>query len=127
VSNDPYSALVRNFFENPTHGGDLEGARSASAEGQGVRLTVAAIATDSVIESLGFRARGCPHVIAAAEAFCANYEGRPVADLIAFSAAELMQSLPVPEEKTGRILVLEDAVRALGQKVSGSDHQDNRD
>jgi hypothetical protein len=87
-----------------------------------VRLSIAATVTGGVIGKLGFRAWGCPHVIAAAEAFCLNYEGRPAADLNSFGAAELMQSLPVPEEKTGRILLLEDAVRSLGQKVSGPDH-----
>jgi NifU-like protein involved in Fe-S cluster formation len=122
MSNDPYSALVRTYFENPAHSEDLNGAENASVEGQGVRLSIAATVTGGVIDKLGFRAWGCPHVIAAAEAFCLNYEGRPVADLNSFGAAELMQSLPVPEEKTGRILLLEDAVRSLGQKVSGPDH-----
>jgi len=127
MSNDPYSALVKQYFEYPAHSGDLDGAESASVEGQGVRLSIAATVTDGVIVRLGFRAWGCPHVIAAAEAFCVKYEGRPVADLKSFGASELMQSLPVPEEKTGRILLLEDAIRSLGQKVSGSDHTGNRD
>lgn len=127
MSNEPYSALVRKYFESPAHSGDVEGAESVSVEGQDVRLNIAATVTDGVIARLGFRAWGCPHVIAAAEAFCVNYEDRPVADLNSFGAAELMQSLPVPEEKTGRILLLEDAVRSLGQKVNGSGHTDNRD
>ncbi len=127
MSNDPYSALVMKYFENPAHSGDFDGAENASVEGQDVRLSLAVTVTDGVIARLGFRAWGCPHVIAAAEAFCVNYEGRPVADLNSFGAAELMQSLPVPEEKTGRILLLEDAVRSLGQKVSGSEYTDNKE
>jgi len=69
---------------------------------------------------LRFRARGCPHLIAACEAFCAAFEGREVDALLEFTAGDLMQRLPVPVEKTGRILVLEDAVRALGKSLRGS-------
>ena len=42
---------------------------------------------------------------------------RPGGDLREFDATRIMQTLPVPTEKTGRILVLEDAVRSLGQSV----------
>jgi hypothetical protein len=63
-------------------------------------------------------------VIAAAEAFCGDYEGRHISDLLEFSASGLMQSLPVPVEKTGRILVVEDAVRALGTSLRDTHNQD---
>ena len=52
------------------------------------------------------------------------YEERAVSDLDVFRAAELMQSLAGPTEKSGRILVIEDAVRSLGamlRGISGSD------
>ncbi|MBT8100469.1 MAG: hypothetical protein KJO82_11995, partial [Gammaproteobacteria bacterium] len=75
---------------------------------------------DGQIEALRFMAWGCPHLIAACEAFCSAYEGRGVADLGGFSGAGLMQSLAVPVEKTGRILVLEDAVRSLGTQARQS-------
>jgi len=117
VIKDPYSARVRDFFASPGHSGDLRGGLSASVVGQGVRLSLSATTAQGTIQSLRFRAWGCPHVIAAAEAFCAEYEGRSVEELQAFTASQLMQSLPVPVEKTGRILVLEDAVRLLKRKV----------
>ena len=82
-----------------------------------MRVTLAAKSDGDVIVSLRFRAWGCPHLLAAAEAFCREFEGGPVQALQAFSAAEIMQTLPVPREKLGRILVLEDAVRSLGQSV----------
>jgi len=87
-----------------------------SFEDQGVRVWLAATAEDSSIAEMRFRAWGCPHLIAAAELACAALEGGPVADLLEFSAAGLMENLPVPVEKTGRILVLEDTVRSLGQR-----------
>ena len=114
---DPYGPRVRQLFAAPAHAGTLERAVVTRVDEQGVRIELAAACTAGRIDSLRFRAFGCPHVIAACEAFCAGYEGRPAADLEKFAAAEIMQTLPVPVEKTGRILVLEDAVRQLGQAL----------
>jgi len=117
MSTDPYSERVRAFFNSPSHAGLLEGGISSRTEDQGLRIHLSATASDGQISALRFQVWGCPHLIAAAEAFCTQYEQRPVADLLEFSAADLIQSLPVPVEKTGRILVLEDAVRSLGSIV----------
>ena len=118
---DPYSALVREYFTNPQHGGDLPGGDCVFLEQQGVRLRLAVRCDGGQISHLRFRARGCPHLIASAEAFCAAFEGKPLQSLQTFTVAEVMQSLAVPVEKTGRILVLEDAVRLLGQKAGRAD------
>jgi hypothetical protein len=63
-----------------------------------------------------FRVFGCPHLVAAAEEWCRHTEGRPVSANDAPAVAALMTLLDVPTEKTGRILVLEDAWRALLKK-----------
>jgi len=121
VTSDPYSARVRELFAAPEHAGDLEKPdRRVQINEQGVRVALAAAIEGDIIIALRFRAWGCPHVLAAAEAFCRAFEGRPVSALPAFSAAEIMQTLPVPREKLGRILVLEDAVRSLGQSARQS-------
>jgi NifU-like protein involved in Fe-S cluster formation len=125
VSNDPYSARVRELFDNPAHAGRLDGGLSVDVEDQGVRIHLSAVCAGGEIEALGFQAWGCPHLIAAAEEFCAGFEHRLAGDLLAFSAAELMQSLPVPVQKTGRILVLEDAVRSLGSILRNAGNPDN--
>lgn len=114
VSADPYSQRVRELFFLPRHAGCIDDAVSANVDDQGVRLCLCATAKGDRIGKLRFRAWGCPHTIAAAEAFCSEYEGSQVSTLLEFSASGLMQSLPVPVEKTGRILVLEDAVHMLG-------------
>ena len=114
---DPYSALVRRLFANPVHAGELDKALVVNRDEQGVRLRLEARLDGDRVEAFRFRARGCPHVIAAAESLCAGLEGRPAADLLEFRARDLMERLPVPVEKTGRILVIEDAVRALGQAI----------
>ena len=116
MSADPYSAKVRDLFAAPAHAGEIAGGESVYVADQDVRLRLTATAVDGTIEALRFRVWGCPHVIAAAEAICAALEGRPVTDLENYTAADVMQNLAVPVEKTGRILVIEDAVRSLGQR-----------
>ena len=117
MSTDPYSARVREFFSVPAHAGELDSPLRVAVDDQGVRINLSAEVAAGEVRALRFLAWGCPHVIALAEAFCADFEGRPVAELLEFSASDFMQSLSVPVEKTGRILVIEDAVRSLGNTV----------
>jgi NifU-like protein involved in Fe-S cluster formation len=117
MSNDPYSAKVRELFAAPSHAGAVDSALQVVVDDQGVRISLSAEVASGELLVLRFQAWGCPHVIAGAEAFCADFEGRPVAELLEFSASDLMQSLSVPVEKTGRILVIEDAARALGSTI----------
>ena len=119
MSGDPYSARVRAYFAAPAHAGALEGDQSVLVDDQDVSLQLAAILDGKTIGAMRFRVRGCPHTIAVAEAVCEALEGRPVTDLLEFSAGDLMEDLSVPIEKTGRILVIEDAVRSLGQTLCG--------
>ena len=116
MSADPYSAKVRELFAAPAHAGDLVDGEAVDVADQEVRLRLSASAEDGKIKALRFRAWGCPHVIAAAEAVCSALEGLPASGLENYSVADVMQNLPVPVEKTGRILVIEDAVRSLGQR-----------
>jgi NifU-like protein involved in Fe-S cluster formation len=119
VSTDPYSAKVRELFSAVPHAGESEGGEIALADDQGVRLRLSATTMDGRVKAMRFKAWGCPHVIAATEAACAALEGQPVAALADWAATDVMQNLPVPVEKTGRILVLEDTVRSLGQRFRG--------
>ncbi len=120
MSSDPYSAEVRALFAAPEHGGALDDAFCAVVDDQGIRVRLFAAVEEGIVTELRFQAWGCPHLIAAAESFCAEFEGRAINDLLEFSASGLMQSLSVPVEKSGRILVLEDAVRSLGSVVRGA-------
>ena len=120
MSTDPYNSLVRELFANPAHAGSLaEGTTAANSE-QGVRIEFSACCVDGAIERLRFLAWGCPHVIAAAEAVCAEYEGQTASRLEGFRITDLMQRLAVPAQKSGRILVLEDTVHLLGAMLSES-------
>lgn len=123
MSDAAYSARVRDCFFHPRHAGDIGGAVCARGEDQGVRLSLCATTRGARIEKLRFKAWGCPHVIAAAETFCREFEGEDAAALLDFSANDLISILPVPVEKTGRILVLEDVVHTLGRllRTAGAD------
>lgn len=116
MSDDTYSARVRAYFAAPEHAGELTSGKTVRIDAQEVHLELSATVSDGTVRAMRFRAWGCPHTIAAAEAACAVLEGRPVADLLEFSARDLMEDLSVPIEKTGRILVVEDALRSLGQR-----------
>lgn len=117
MSDDPYSDTVRCLFFDTPHAGRLPGAPSAAGTSDEVRIELSARVADGRLDALCFRAWGCPHVVAACEALCATLEGGPVSGLGDFRAAELVSALPVPTEKTGRILVLEDVAHSLGQTL----------
>ena len=117
MSADPYSQRVRELFAATPHAGHIEGGVTVRVADQGVRLELSATASGGRVNELRFRAWGCPHLIAAAAAFCNGYKGQRLSHLLDFSVVGIMQTLAVPVEKTGRILVLEDAVRLLGAAV----------
>lgn len=120
MSMDPYNTLVRELFANTVHAGSLADAVRAEKSEQGVHIEFSARPKDGTIERLRFRAWGCPHLIAAAEAVCTEYEGQTASQLEEFSVSDLMQRLAVPAQKSGRILVLEDTVRLLGAALRES-------
>ena len=121
MSDDPYSPLVRACFADTRHAGDPAGAVAVELHEQGVRVRLSGTGKNGEIGALGFRAWGCPHLIAACECACADYEGRPIAELRQFRANDIMRKLSVPVEKTGRILVLEDVLRSLAQRLCDHD------
>ncbi len=114
-----YSERVRALFARPAHAGDAAGPRVDLARGDS-RIVLSAELADGRLARLAFRAFGCPHLIAAAEAACAACEGRGTDALAAWEARAAIAELAVPLEKTGRILSLEDAIRALHEKLTAS-------
>ena len=114
---DPYNAKVRELFADTAHAGDLDGTAMGYFEDQGLRVRLAARIEKGRLSELRFRAYGCPHVIAACEWICRKFEGEAVEALEGFETGQIMADLAVPAEKTGRILVIEDTVRSLGQAI----------
>lgn len=114
---DPYSPLVRKLFKAPEHAalsaGQPSDGASVYTEGQGVAVRLNAIIGADGSLALTFRARGCPHFLAACEWFCRHHSGKASAELGIFKPAEIMQTLGIPAAKSARILTLEDAVTGL--------------
>jgi nitrogen fixation NifU-like protein len=116
---EPYNDACRGYFFAPAHAGPLSRdyplalTASARESAQGAVIELAAGIIDDIIVEMRFRARGCPHLLAAAEAICRDREQAAVAGLSVFDASELIQKLAIPVEKTGRILLLEDALKSL--------------
>ena len=115
-----YNAEVRARFVQPLHAGAIApaaGVVSASAGSveQGVRFVLFTRIENGRIIELKHRVYGCPHSIAAASLACEQLLGADLQRLNDWSWREAEQRLQVPPEKRGRLLVLEDAVRALAK------------
>ena len=113
-----YSERVRELFADTAHGGwpdewVPEASAHAAEGGGGAEIELTAITEKGALDALRYRVFGCPHLIAACEYACERIEGRPVEALADLNAAELVATLDVPVEKTGRMLLLEDALRSL--------------
>jgi NifU-like protein involved in Fe-S cluster formation len=124
---EPYNETVREYFQSFDHAGDLgrdypQMLESMVAESrQGAQIVLAAGIEDGIVREMRFRVWGCPHLIAATAWLCAQLESGPVAALEDFPLQEIMRQLSVPVEKTGRILLLEDALKSLGAQYSRAD------
>lgn len=124
---DPYGPDVRELFDDARHAGDLVGAFGRTARGSaseslnGARIELLAGARGETLEELRFRAFGCPHLIAAAEWVCRQFEGARIEELDAFDVRRCMDTLDIPIEKTGRILLIEDAIHLLFSDTERAD------
>lgn len=115
---EPYTSQVIEHFDRPrnvgrfaTEAGVVEGI--AGDAGQGARFVLSAKITDEHIAQLRFESYGCPHCIAAGSWLTQRLQGATRPELDRWSWREVADALDVPPEKRGRLLILEDAVRAL--------------
>lgn len=114
-----YSARVLELFRTLPGAGSLQAASGGIATGESKALDRGAwvrfearVAAGQIVECR-FLAWGCPHVLAAA-ALAAGRLARGAVDPDSrCDAASLARELDAPAEKMGRLLVVEDAGRAL--------------
>jgi NifU-like protein involved in Fe-S cluster formation len=71
-------------------------------------LTVA----NGIVKAARFKAYGCPHTLLVADWLTRRLPGRARAEGPSGTPAEWAEELQVPVEKLGRLLVVEDALRA---------------
>ncbi len=112
-----FSAVVEEHFAQPRHVGMWMGRHELLLSGvagrreQGTEVVFHVGVDGSRIGEMTFQAFGCPHTIAACSVLTERLTGRSIESLGDFSPAELADYLDLPVEKTGRLLVIEDALR----------------
>jgi NifU-like protein involved in Fe-S cluster formation len=115
-----YSPLVVEHFARPRNVGSLAPApdvirAAAGSVEQGVRFEFTARVAGGRLSELRQRVYGCPHAIAAASWVVERLAGATRDELARWRWREAAEALAVPADKRGRLLVLEDALRALGE------------
>ncbi|WP_405242665.1 hypothetical protein [Lentisalinibacter salinarum] len=123
-----YGAEVLTLFREAAHAGQVEGGASGRARGRtgGVEVVFSAGVAGGRIARMRYGAIGCPWVIAACEWACRQAEGGPTAGLSTLTAAAIAGALAAPAEKTGSLLVVEDALAELGRTLAAAADSDHR-
>lgn len=114
---DSLSALTREAFFTLAHAGRLpEGAGvvsgEAGREATGVRVRFQLRLAGPVVAEARFQAYGCPHTLAVSSWVAGELVGRRRASLVPGTPADWAHQFQVPAPKLGRLLVIEDALRA---------------
>jgi NifU-like N terminal domain len=122
-SEDPLAPQVRALFGALTHAGEPRAQRTvapasrvrrvsgeAGREQRGTRVRFMLELDGPQLLEVRYRAYGCPHTLAACEWLAQRLEGGG-RQLIG-GPAHWAQELQIPPAKMGRLLVIEDALRA---------------
>jgi NifU-like protein involved in Fe-S cluster formation len=64
------------------------------------------------VKAARFQAYGCPHTLAACQAIVTQLPGRSRTALLPGTPEQWRQAVGAPVEKLGRMLIIEDALRA---------------
>lgn len=110
-----YNAAVADWFNRaarPLAG--VQGAAGSVAQGTRVRVavTLEGGGESQKLAKVAFRAFACPHIIAACNLLAAQLPGERPEALVDPALPERLQELEIPVEKAGKILILQDALRA---------------
>jgi cysteine desulfurase len=84
----------------------------AGKQSDGTRVFFELQIADGIVKSARFSAYGCPHTLAVASGLCEVLEGRRVEAGLPGTPADWAREFEVPTEKLGRLLIVEDALRA---------------
>jgi len=112
----PYSDLVLRYFDDPPCAGSLDAAQSdvftgsAGTREAGLQVRFEAKIREGTIDAMAFQAYACPHIIAACSLIAERLGGQGVNELDRLDVGALMTELAIPVEKTGRLLIVQDAL-----------------
>lgn len=112
--------LARRYFLAPARppafpdGASSPGIQQGSAgrESEGTRVLLELRIADGIVKSARFSAYGCPHTLAVTAWLCDVLEGARIDAGVPGGPADWAAKFAVPTEKLGRLLVVEDALRA---------------
>jgi NifU-like protein involved in Fe-S cluster formation len=123
---DPrYGAEVeRRLRELPGAGDLVDGAGTvitgrADAGDGGARVLFAFRIDEEVVAEARFRAYGCPYLIAAASWLTERLVGATRGELADWDWREAADALAVPPTRFGRLITLQDAIRAAASRWPG--------
>jgi NifU-like protein involved in Fe-S cluster formation len=119
-----YHPEVAELFQRTPFAGQMDsgagvfvGTAGSQAEGAEVRFWLKS--GGGRIQAISFRAYGCPHTIAAAAWVAQHARGLMLADVDRTTWLEVERALAIPPQKRGRLLIVEDALKAAVKAASG--------
>jgi NifU-like protein involved in Fe-S cluster formation len=104
-------AIGRHFWQPIRPRGQLFSGMAGSVE-QGTVIDFSVGLSDKKMCDVGFRAYACPHIIAACSLMADHLDGQPAERLTDPGLPDVLKELEIPVEKAGKILILQDALRA---------------
>jgi NifU-like protein involved in Fe-S cluster formation len=117
---EPLGETALRLFRAPAHAGHGGPGWTTGAAREplsGTELRWHWRVADGRIREARYEARGCPHVIAAAELAAVSLEGQPAAGP-RLDIAAISRAIDAPPDKLGRLLLLEDAMCATALLVA---------
>jgi NifU-like protein involved in Fe-S cluster formation len=108
-----YNELTRRYFEMPASAGELSGPSvyrgAAGNREHGTWVQFDLQAASGTLNAVRFLAFGCPHTIAVSAWVAEQAVGKPVNRRLPSGLNDISLRFAVPEEKLGRLLIVEDA------------------
>ena len=89
----------------------------------GVWIKLQLRVTGAVIDQVGYEVFGCPETIAATSLIAERLEGREIAAIPDIDMRAIAAELSIPVEKLGKLLRIEDAVRACLESTRAEDEE----
>ena len=116
--------VLRRFRELPgagdaTGGAGVINARADAADG-GARVVLSLRIERGVVVEARFRAYGCPYFIAAASWLTDRLGGATRREVAEWDWREAAEALEIPPARFGRLITLQDAVRAAAAAWPGT-------
>jgi hypothetical protein len=116
---DALEPQIRALFGALDHAGEFGGSAGAGivsgeagCEDLGTRVRFSLRIAEERLLGVRYRAYGCPHTLATCEWLACTLEGQRLDALRPGKPLEWARQLGVPATKLGRLLVVEDALRA---------------